>query len=490
MRSSLLLGLALTIVANADVRLPALVSDHMLLQRGIPAHIWGWANPGEKVTVSLQSQRASVTADSGGKWQVFLNPIAQGGPADLTVAGNNSITVHDVLVGEVWVASGQSNMEFRVAQADNSEKEIAGANYPEIRLFLVKRLVSEKPLEDVQGAWVVCSPETVKSHSAVAYFFAREILQKQHVPVGIIDSYWGGTPAQSWTSMPALEADPTLKFILDDWQTAMLAYPAAKQKYDEQLARWNESKSGTAPRPPLGTGHPNTPAGLYNGMIAPLAPYAIRGFLWYQGESNASPTHAFAYRRLFRTMIEDWRQAWSIGPLPFYFVQLANFTSNGWWPLLRESQTDALALKNTAMAVSIDVGNPKDIHPTDKQDVGHRLALAARAQLYGESIVYSGPLFREMTTEGAQVRVWFDCVGDGLAARGGGALTGFEIAGPDGKFVPAEANIDGDTVVVSSASVLRPASVRYAWADNPNANLINKEQLPASPFRNRPGSER
>jgi sialate O-acetylesterase len=490
MKTSVLLGLAVAALANAEVRLPALISDHMLLQRGVPARIWGWANPGENVTVSFPFQKATAIADSAGKWQVFLKPIAQGGPADLTVAGSNTLTVHDVLVGEVWVASGQSNMEFRVAQADNAEQEIASANFPEIRLFLVKKLVSEKPMDDVQGSWVVCSPETVKAHSAVAYFFAREIVQKQHGPVGIIDSYWGGTPAQSWTSMPTLQADPALKFILDDWQTTMQNYPAAKQKYDEQLSNWNEAKAGPAPRQPLGTGHPNTPAGLYNGMIAPLVPYAVRGFLWYQGESNASPTHAYAYRRLFRTMIEDWRQAWGIGPLPFYFVQLANFTTNGWWPLLRESQTETLALRNTAMAVAIDVGNPKDIHPTDKQDVGHRLALAARAQVYGESIVYSGPMFREMTTEGPQVRVWFDSVGDGLASRGGGPLTGFEIAGSDGRFVPAEAKIDGDTVVVSSASVQQPASVRYGWADNPTSNLINKEQLPASPFRNKPGSER
>lgn len=489
MRIRLLLGLLLAALADADVRLPALISDHMVLQRGMPIRIWGWADPGEMVAVSYAGQKASATADNAGKWQAFLRPVSQSGPADLTVAGKNSLTIHDVLAGEVWVASGQSNMEFTMARVNHSEQEIAEANYPNIRFFLVKKTVAEKPAEDVQGAWVVCSPEVVKPYSAAAYFFARELYQTQHVPVAVIDSYWGGTPAQSWMSLPALQADPALRFIQDDWQVTLARYPEAKQKYEEQLVSWEATKAGVAPRPPAGPGHQNTPAGLYNGMIAPLTPYAIRGAIWYQGEANASPTHAFAYRRLFRTMIEDWRRAWSIGPFPFYFVQLANFTSNGWWPLLRESQSETLGLRNTAMAVVIDIGNPTDIHPTNKQDVGHRLALPARALVYGEKVVYSGPMFRELTMDGAQARVWFDFAG-GLAARDGGPLVGFEIAGADGNFVPAEASIDGATVVVSSASVKQPAMVRYAWADNPAANLINKEELPASPFRSNPGPER
>ncbi len=482
-----LLGAA---IANADVRLPALISDHMMIQRRAPVRIWGWADPGESVTVSFEGQKIPSTAGSDGKWETFLKPTAEGVPSDLTVTGRNSITVHDVVAGEVWVASGQSNMEFPMARVKGSEQEISSANFPDLRFFLVKKAVADHPLDDVQGTWTICSPETIKPYSAVAYFFARELSQTQHVPVAVIDSYWGGTPAQSWTSMPTLQADPALKFILDDWQTTLARYPEAKQKYDEKLAQWNETKVGNAPGKPVGPDHPNTPAGLYNAMIAPLTPYAIRGAIWYQGESNASPTHAYAYRRLFSTMIEDWRHAWGIGPMPFYFVQLANFKANGWWPLLRESQTETLELRNTAMAVAIDVGDPKDIHPTDKQTVGHRLALAARAQAYGENIVYSGPVFRQLTTEGSRARIWFDSVGEGLSARGEGPLVGFEIAGPDGVFVPAEAGIDGKTVLVSSASVRQPVMARYAWADDPTANLINKDGLPASPFRNKASSER
>ena len=490
MKLRLLFALSCAALAHADVRLPALISDHMMLQRQMPVRIWGWADPGETVRVTFQGQKLETTSGANGKWQAFLKPLSTAEPSDLTVAGANAITIHDVLVGEVWVASGQSNMELPMARTDNSEQEIAAANYPNLRFFLVRKAVADQPAEDVQGAWVACSPSTMKSQSAVAYFFAREIAEKENVPVAVINSYWGGTPAQSWTTLPTLQADAALKFILDDWRATLDRSPEAQRKYESALAQWKETKTGNAPGKPVGPGHPNTPAGLYNAMIAPLTPYAIRGAIWYQGESNASPTHAYAYRRLFRAMIEDWRHAWGEGPFPFYFVQLANFTTNGWWPLLRESQTETLALKNTAMAVTIDVGNPKDIHPTDKQTVGHRLALPARALVYGENIVYSGPAFRQMTTEGSRARIWFDSTGAGLALRGDGPLTGFEVAGVDGAFVPAEAGIDEGTVLVSSPAVKQPVQVRYAWQDNPAGNLINKDGLPASPFRSTPGSER
>jgi len=312
---------------------------------------------------------------------------------------------------------------------------------------------------NVTGAWVVCSPATIKPQSAAAYFFARELYQKHGVPVAVINTYWGGTPAQSWTSLPTMQSDAALKFILDDWQTVLARYPEAKLKYDEQLKNWQETKTGPAPRAPNGPGNPNAPATLYNAMIAPVTPYAIRGAIWYQGESNASPTHAYAYRRLFSTMIEDWRHAWGQGPFPFYLRATRHFKTNGWWPLLRESQTETLDLRNTAMAVTIDIGNPTDIHPTNKQDVGHRLALAALANVYGDKIVSSGPVFRQMTVEGEQARVWFHSVGDGLAVRGGGTLTGFEVAGSDGAFSPAEAKIDGPTILVWNSAVKQPAMV-------------------------------
>jgi len=477
----------------AEVRLPALISDHMLLQQGVPVRIWGRAEPGEAVRVELVGQQVGAVADAAGRWAVYVKPLAAGGPHEIIIAGRNKIVVRDVLVGEVWVGSGQSNMQWPVSRTDNAEQEIARANYPEIRLFQVKMAVADQPAEDTEGAWEVCSPEAVKNFSAVGYYFAREVHLKRRVPVGLIQSAWGGTPAQSWTSRPALDAEPALKFVLEDWQKVLENYPTAKQNYDQQLEEWKQAAgqakaAGTAPpaqpRPPQGPGHQNTPSGLYNAMIAPLVPYAIRGAIWYQGESNASKPHAYPYRRLFRTMIEDWRHAWGLGPFPFLFVQLANFQSNGWWPLLRESQVEALGLRHTGMAVTIDIGMSKDIHPTNKQEVGRRLALAARAIAYREDVIYSGPLFRQLTAENGRLRVWFDHAAGGLEARGGGPLTGFLIAGEDGKFLPAEARIEGETVVVSTPEVRRPVAVRYAWSDDPvSANLINQAGLPASPFR-------
>jgi sialate O-acetylesterase len=313
------------------------------------------------------------------------------------------------------------------------------------------------------------------------------------VPVGFIHTSWGGTPAQSWISHQALENEPALKFIMSDWQQRLENYPANREAHEKALAQWREAAAASArdqgvkvpPQPPApqGPGHQNTPGGLYNAMIAPITPYTIRGATWYQGEANASAAHAYPYRRLFRLMIEDWRQAWGQGDFPFLFVQLANFKANPHWPVLRESQTNTLELRNTAMAVIIDIGNSTDIHPTNKQDVGLRLALAARATVYGEKIEYSGPMFRSFAAEGNRLRLWFDHTGGGLQARGGSELTGFTMAGKDGRFVPAEARIDGKTIVVSSASVTEPVAVRYAWEDDPVCNLINREGLPASPFR-------
>jgi sialate O-acetylesterase len=360
-------------------------------------------------------------------------------------------------------------------------------------MFTVKKKVSDTPLDDVEGSWQLCSPENVPRFSAVGYFFSRDLHQKLGVPVGFIHTSWGGTPAQSWVSHQALENEPALKFIISDWQKTLDAYPGARERYEEALTKWKPAAAAAraegkqapvAPRPPLGPGHQNTPGGLYNAMIAPITPYTIRGATWYQGESNASAAHAYPYRRLFRLMIEDWRQAWGQGDFPFLFVQLANFKANPYWPVLRESQTSTLELRNTGMAVIIDIGESKDIHPKNKQDVGLRLALVARATVYGEKIEYSGPMFRSFGMEGNRLRLWFDHTGSGLRARGGGDLTGFTVAGKDGNFVPAEARIDGGkTVLVSSASVSEPVAVRYAWEDDPTCNLINQEGLPAPPFR-------
>jgi sialate O-acetylesterase len=470
------------------VKLPSLISDHMVLQQGMPVRIWGTASPGESVAVGFQGQEVKAAARADGKWEAWLKPLSVAGPLEMTI---NDVTIHDVLVGEVWVGSGQSNMEFVLSNAVNHDQEIAQARYPLIHLFHVKKALADKPAADVEGRWEVCDPQTVPRFSAVEYFFGRHLHQALHVPMGLIESDWGGTPAQSWTSHPTLEGDPALKFILDDWDRILANYPNAKQQYDQRLEAWNQavekakadgSKPPNRPAAPQGPGHPNTPAGLYNAMIAPLTPYAIRGVIWYQGESNASEAHAFRYRRLFADMIQDWRDHWGEGDFPFLFVQLANYKSNQWWPVLRESQTETLRLRNTAMALAIDIGESNDIHPKNKQDVGRRLALAALHVAYGQSNEYSGPMFRQAVPEGDGIRVYLTHA-DGLRAKDGSSVTGFAVAGGDGNFVPAEARIDGSTVVLSSAQVPTPAAVRYGWADDPVCNLINQAGLPAVPFR-------
>ncbi len=342
---------------HAAVKLPALISDHMVLQQGMPVRIWGAADPGESVKVDFQGQSVTVTAAANGKWTAWLKPLVSAGPLEMTI--NNS-TIKDVLVGEVWLGSGQSNMEFRLQTAVNHDEEIARADYPMIHLFQVKQ-PGCRPAGGGRGrAWQVCSPASVKGFSAVEYFFGRHLQQNLHVPMGLIESDWGGTPAQSWTSKEALQSDPALKYVGDYWDKVLADYPAAKERYDATtLAAWNKAveeakAAGKTPpnRPgaPQGPGHPNTPAGLYNGMIAPLVPYGIRGAIWYQGESNASEREAYKYRRLFGAMIQDWRNRWGQGDFPFLFVQLANYKSNAYWPVLRESQTETLRLANTAMA--------------------------------------------------------------------------------------------------------------------------------------------
>jgi sialate O-acetylesterase len=482
---------ATAVSLQAAVKVPAIISDHMVFQQGMPVRIWGTADPGESVRVDLQFQSVNVKAGADGKWSAWLRPLVAAGPLELTIAASNTLTVKDVLVGEVWVGSGQSNMEFRLQTANNHDEEAAHADYPMIHLFQVKRAVADQPADDVAGTWQVCSPSSVKGFSAVEYFFGRHLQQNLHVPMGLIESDWGGTPAQSWTSKPALDSDPSLKYIQDEWDRVLANYPAAKQRYDAVLEKWNKDAADARaqgktppnrPAAPAGPGHQNTPAGLFNGMIAPLTSYAIRGVIWYQGESNASESHAWRYRRLFGAMIQDWRNHWGEGDFPFYFVQLANYKSNIYWPVLRESQSETLRLNNTGMAVIIDIGESRDIHPKNKQDVGLRLALIARAQTYHQPVEYSGPMFQTVAPEAGVMRIYLTH-SDGMQARGSGAIAGFEIAGADGKYVPADAKVDGATIVVSSAQVTDPVAVRYAWADDPTCNLINQAGLPASPFR-------
>lgn len=477
--------------ARADVSLPSLLADHMVVQRGLPVHVFGMAAPGENVSVTFRGETRSTTSDTLGRWSLYMAPGEAGGPFQMTVKGANTIQLNDILVGDVWVASGQSNMGFPMTALANPAPEIAAAKYPRIRIFRVEHRPSDYPRSDVEAkTWVPCTPESVADSSAVAYYFVRDLQQRLNVPIGLIESFWGGTAAESWTSLRSLAADASLMPVfaersemVDDRETTMLQLEQENRDYEKAAA---QAKAEGKPLPGR-SWHPDfaawAPAALYNGMIAPLTRFPIRGVIWYQGEAN-SGERAPLYAHLFQTMISDWRRSWDEGDFPFLFVQIANFTTKpeDLWPEVRNAQRQALALRNTGMAVTIDIGDPVDIHPKDKLDVGLRLARAARAIAYGEKIEWSGPLYRQLTREDHGLRVWFDHA-EGLTAKGGGAVMGFEVAGDDGKYVTADAKIDGASVIVASAAVPDPVSVRYAWADNPTCNLVNREGLPASPFQ-------
>jgi len=488
--------------AAADVRLPALFSDHMVLQRDATVPVWGWADPGEAVTVSIAGQRKTATADAKGKWRVKLDKSTATGPATLTVVGKNKLTVMDVLLGEVWLASGQSNMQMAVNGVKDARTEIAAANFPQLRMFTVARKTAVTPQEECGGKWVVCSPETVAQFSAAAYFFGRELHQSLKTPVGLINASWGGTAIEGWTSMPVQEKKPELAPVFEAWRQKV-AVPfneaAANARYEKQLAAWktNSQKAkaagkppGRAPKKPVDPRlQPNHPANLFNGMIAPLIPYAIRGGIWYQGENNANGPLAKLYAMQLPLMITDWRQRWNQGEFPFAWVQLPNFrprsedpgTPSG-WAVIREGMLKSLSLPNTGMAVVIDAGETANIHPKDKQTVGKRLSLWAKATVYGEKIPFSGPLPASHKTSGSEIVISFTHTDGGLVAKDG-ELKGFAIAGAGKKWVVAKARIDGDKVIVFSPDVASPMAVRYAWADNPDCNLTNGAGLPASPFR-------
>ena len=494
MKLRLLIAFALLqgVLVTAQVSLPRILSRHMVVERDVPVHVWGNAEPGQAVNVSFRGESRRTVTGPLGKWSIYLKPGAAGGPFALTVTSNaangpaQTITLDDVLVGDVWVASGQSNMEFAMHQAETAARDLPQAANPRIRLLIVKKKASTYPLDDVETeGWAQSTPETAKEFSAVGWYFARDIEQREHVPVGVIDSTWGGTVADAWTREAALGADAALAPVFVSWgrMTERETDAVAEQK-DEQRQR-DEAKAAGKPEPQF-PWHPQPeswgPGNLWNGMIAPLTPMAIRGVIWYQGESNSALERAPLYGRVFSTMIEDWRHEWGLGDFPFLFVQISNFKSNPGedWAELREQQLKTLALRNTAMAVTIDIGNPDNVHPTDKVDVGLRLARAARALSYAERVEYEGPVFRQATPEGAAIRAWFDHAA-GLVAEGGN-VTGFEVAGTDGKFVTATARIDGDTVVASSPAVAEPMYVRFGWANSPQCNLFNGEGLPASPF--------
>lgn len=519
--------------APAAVRLPRIFSDHMVVQRGIEVPVWGWADQGEKVSVELGGNRAEAVADAAGRWSLRLAPLAAGGPHVMTVkGGGNSLTVADVLVGEVWVASGQSWMTWDVARVDNAEAEIQAADHPRIRMFTVPQTEALTPESDCQGAWAVCSPQAVRSFSGCGYFFARRLHHVLGVPVGILHASVPGTALWAWSSCDVHLEDPALRKRLDAFDMAVKGYGRVfYDRYGASIRTWLDAKAAAkagekVPYPPeiwvhrqpvetwkrwlaeadaavaagqavalppdvqpYPTGDPRNSSRLpstvlFNGMIQPLIPYGIAGFIWYQGGSEGPVT----YRSLFPAMIRDWRRRWGRGDLPFLFVQRPNLNEqvSGAGPKLpefREAQAAALALPNTGMAVALDIGLPADLHPTNMQEAGRRLALLAEKMAYGRDVVCSGPAFVRAVPEGNKLRVHFTGVGGGLMARGGGTLLGFEIAGNDGKTVAAEAVIEGQSVLVSSAQVQEPVAVRYAWAANPACNLVNREGLPAAPLQ-------
>ena len=631
-----LLALAALTAARADVLPSRLFSDHAVLQQGRPIPVWGTAAEGERVTVAIAGQSAAANA-AGGRWRVELAPLPAGGPYTMTIAGeHNRVVVSDILVGEVWVCSGQSNMERQLGPREGQkpivdwEPEVAAARYPEIRQFYVPQKTALQPAADTAGSWTVCSPETVANFTAVGYFFGRDLFQARHVPVGLIHSSWGGTPAEAWTSLDGLRSLPDFAAQAAEVERAADEIKTGTYDYSRKLAAWFAATDiGSQPQPPwsspgcdtrgwasmnlpalwekaglpdfdgvvwfrktvelapawvggdlslelgpiddqdttwfngvqvgetngykiprayrvpaalvrpganvitvrvLDTGgggglwgepgslalkslqpggpapidldgpwqwkvsvaftsavrspldvgsSPGVPGVLFNGMIAPLVPYPIRGVIWYQGEANVGRERQ--YRTLFPALIADWRRLWQEGDFPFLFVQIAPFREET--PEIREAQLLTWQrTRNTAMAVTIDCGDAEDIHPAHKQPVGARLALAARALAYGETIEYSGPVFATASFAGRRGVLRFSHLGGGLVAKGG-ALTGFTIAGADKVFHPATAVIDGDTVVVSADAVRRPVAARYAWANVPAGNLFNAAGLPASPFR-------
>jgi sialate O-acetylesterase len=449
--------------ANEPTTLVAapIFTDSMVLQRDMDIPVWGKATPGASVSVSFGGDDAEATAGDDGRWEVRLDPMEAGGPHQMTItAGDESIEFKDVLIGDVWVASGQSNMEWPVSAANDANAEMAAADWPEIRFIDVPNQTGDQPRESFESAgWQACRPETVGSFSAVAYYFGRALHKELHVPIGLVGCNWGGTPMEAWTSREALKSSATF---------ASLVESDAESSADAATATVSRERAQ------------NQPAALYNGMISPIVPYGIRGVIWYQGESNAGRHRQYA--ELSKLMIADWRDRWGQGDFPFLLVQLAGWAPGGDdWPYLRQAQFDTLEVPNTGMAVTIDIGDSHDIHPRNKQEVGARLALVARAVAYGEEVEFSGPVFREMQIEDGKVRLSFEHLGGGLKAAGDG-LKGFEVAGADGLFVPAEAAIDGAQVVVSNGDVNEPTAVRYNWAAFPEGNLYNVEGLPAVPF--------
>ncbi|QDT41805.1 hypothetical protein Pan241w_18690 [Gimesia alba] len=487
--------------AQAEIKLPAIIGDNMVLQQGQKNPLWGWAEPGEKITVTVDGQSHTATADDKGKWKVTLDPLKVGGPYEITIKGKDAVTLKNVLSGEVWICSGQSNMAWTVRSSNDSDLEIMTANYPKIRLISVPQVGTQEPQDNFNGKWEPCTPETVANFSAVGYFFGRQLYKTLNVPIGLIDNAWGGSSAEAWVNRKRLEDEPAFKQMMERWEQTEKTYDHEKvvAAYNKRLDQWKtaakkaKAAGKPAPRRPRGPRNPLTgnhrPSNIYNGVLYPTIGYGIKGVIWYQGESNAS--RAYQYRKLFPFMIQNWRDEWNQGDFPFYWVQLADFRSekpvpaDSDWAELREAQTMTMdALPNTGEAVILNLGEAMDIHPKNKLDVAKRLARWALAKDYGVKIVHQSPRYKSMEVKGNKAILTFDHVGGGLDLFDVNTPIGFTIAGEDKKFVNASAKIIGaNKIEVWSDEVAKPASVRYGWADNPICNVQNKEGLPLTPFR-------
>jgi len=482
----------------------------MVIQRDQPARLRGWASPETQVRATLANHNAETFTDNAGRWSVELPPLPAGGPHQLSITiGDHHQTFTDVMIGDVWLCSGQSNMQFTVQTATDGLKEAAAANDPLIRHIKIPANPQPQPQENSIAQWQVCSPETTAQFSAVGYFFARELRRHVDVPIGLLHASNGHTPCEAWMSRESLASHVELKLIIDRWDAMLDANPGSREDFAPYREAWQQATKACSkpfsrwydaaralrvegkpyppmPTPATGICNPQNPTVLFNGMIAPVTFYPIKGAIWYQGETNAIFGSAYQYRFLLSALIDDWRKRWGVGDFPFLYVQIANHDdiqcdpADDLWPEVRDSQLACLSAPNVAMAVTIDIGQTNAIHPPNKQDVGKRLALAALAKAYGQDVIHSGPIYRSFTIETNAIRVTFDHTHAGLVLRGDES---FVVAGEDRKWQPAKAVIDGDTLLIGSPAVTSPVAARYAWCADPRASLFNSEGLPASPFR-------
>ncbi|MCY3011962.1 MAG: sialate O-acetylesterase [Planctomycetota bacterium] len=477
------------------ITMPAIFSDHMVLQCNMETPVWGWAEPGEAVTVSIDQQSKQATANADGKWMVRLEPMASGAATTLTIRGTNEVVIRDVVVGEVWLGSGQSNMAMTVKASNNFGQEQSFADLPMIRMFKEESAASNEEQQIGKGKWLVCTPDSVGGFSAVLFFFGREIHNSLKAPVGLINSSVGGTPIESWIAADVQRHSKSLQPFFEEQSPAASAPPTESEtkKYEQDLAKWAEAakkaraENQKLPRKPTDPtevrNRKGNVGGLFNGKIAPLIPYAMRGALWYQGEANSFPAKAPFYEHQLPLLIQDWRSRWRYD-FPFAWAQLPNFEGEGRdWPTIREAMLKSLSIPKTGMGINIDIGDKKDIHPKNKQEVGRRLSLWALGTVYGQPVAAtSGPLPLEQKIRGNEVVISFQHANGGLVASDG-TVKGFLIAGENMEWKSANARIEGNTVIVSSPEVTNPIAVRYAWENFPDCNLYNGAGLPASPFR-------